>query len=182
MTDQVAIVDRLPRKDDRRWTPERLDQLRGYLAAGMSAREASDKLGVTRNVVIGQATRHGIPFTMQAQRPKSNRPPRVPRKPGSPPRQQNPVHIVRSIVTGVYASADPNKPRPEHTEPEALKQFNDAIPKRQRKGLGELGFKQCCWPVGNPGRPGFFFCGGKTAAGSRYCMTHAAAARPTVRT
>ena len=38
---------------------------------------------------------------------------------------------------------------------------------------------RCLWGVGNPGEPGFHFCGVENAPGNRnYCHAHAARARP----
>jgi GcrA cell cycle regulator len=46
------------------------------------------------------------------------------------------------------------------------------IPARQRKTIFELTADTCRWPVGTPGHPGFFFCGGATG-GDLYCPAHA---------
>lgn len=34
----------------------------------------------------------------------------------------------------------------------------------------------CCWPNGDPGTPGFHFCGAKPVAGKPYCAEHCAVA------
>lgn len=34
----------------------------------------------------------------------------------------------------------------------------------------------CCWPIGDPGTPGFHFCGAKPLPGKPYCAEHAALA------
>jgi hypothetical protein len=39
------------------WTPSRDKRLKAYLAAGLSAAQAADKLGTTRNAVIGRSMR-----------------------------------------------------------------------------------------------------------------------------
>jgi GcrA cell cycle regulator len=31
----------------------------------------------------------------------------------------------------------------------------------------------CCWPVGEPGKPGFHFCDAVAVAGKPYCAEHA---------
>ena len=45
---------------------------------------------------------------------------------------------------------------------------------RQRKPRAplELNDEKCHWPIGDPGQPDFFFCGGKTNAGTPYCGYH----------
>ena len=36
----------------------------------------------------------------------------------------------------------------------------------------ELDQEKCHWPIGDPGQPDFFFCGGKTNTGTPYCGYH----------
>jgi GcrA cell cycle regulator len=43
---------------------------------------------------------------------------------------------------------------------------------RPRKTLLELTEDTCHWPVGDPGSPDFFFCGGESNEGSPYCNYH----------
>ncbi len=53
-------------------------------------------------------------------------------------------------------------------EPELIE-----IPLEQRKTLLQLTEKTCHWPVGDPGSPDFFFCGGESANDQPYCSFHA---------
>ena len=55
-------------------------------------------------------------------------------------------------------------------EPEPIENI---IPIGQRCTLLELDHEKCHWPIGDPGQPDFFFCGGKTNAGTPYCGYHA---------
>jgi GcrA cell cycle regulator len=48
------------------------------------------------------------------------------------------------------------------------------IPLAQRRALMELDRSTCRWPVGDPADSGFFFCGGRVAAGRPYCPRHCA--------
>lgn len=36
--------------------------------------------------------------------------------------------------------------------------------------------KSCCWPIGEPGQPGFRFCTSAALTGKPYCTEHAAVA------
>ena len=47
-------------------------------------------------------------------------------------------------------------------EPEPIENI---IPIGQRCTLLELNDDKCHWPIGDPGQPDFFFCGGKTSTG-----------------
>jgi GcrA cell cycle regulator len=42
----------------------------------------------------------------------------------------------------------------------------------QRCTILQLTEATCHWPVGDPGSPDFFFCGGKSANGLPYCAHH----------
>ncbi len=54
-------------------------------------------------------------------------------------------------------------------EPELIENI---IPLGQRCSLLELGEDKCRWPIGDPGAPEFFFCGGKPIEGLPYCGYH----------
>ena len=51
-----------------------------------------------------------------------------------------------------------------------------APPFGRRCSLTELTDATCRWPVGEPGTPEFYFCGGKPLAARPYCAYHAALA------
>lgn len=56
-------------------------------------------------------------------------------------------------------------------------ELNDEhIPLEQRKALHELTSKTCRWPVGDPCKPGFFYCGAEPFAHWPYCKDHCARA------
>ena len=57
-------------------------------------------------------------------------------------------------------------------EPE-LELSNNVIPLGQRRSLLELTENTCRWPIGDPGNPDFFFCGGQTISSLPYCAFHA---------
>lgn len=46
------------------------------------------------------------------------------------------------------------------------------IPMSQRKTLHQLTNETCRYPVGHPGEPGFFFCGGQIIEQRPYCDYH----------
>lgn len=73
-----AGFERLPHPRSM-WPDERLHALAALLAAGNSPREAADKLGVTRNAVIGAADRNGFKILTTAAR--SDNPRKRRRKP-----------------------------------------------------------------------------------------------------
>jgi GcrA cell cycle regulator len=47
------------------------------------------------------------------------------------------------------------------------------VPAFKKVTILELTESTCKWPVGNPGKPDFFFCGRKSDVGIPYCAFHA---------
>jgi GcrA cell cycle regulator len=52
----------------RDWPAERIEKLRGLAAAGLSARQMADKMGMTRNSVLGKCFRLDIPIQRQPKK------------------------------------------------------------------------------------------------------------------
>jgi GcrA cell cycle regulator len=146
------------------WDEKRVELLKKLWADGLSASQiAAEFGGITRNAVIGKVHRLGL--SGRAKSPSSSAPrPRKPRTASPFMRQPRPA------TRGNTALA----PRPfldlePEPEPELL---DNVIPIGQRCSILQLTEATCHWPVGDPGTPEFFFCGGK-AANSPYCAYHA---------
>lgn len=60
------------------------------------------------------------------------------------------------------------EPKPE--PPPSVDDMN--IPLEQRKTFMELTAQTCRWPVGDPQKPDFFFCGAPPTSESSYCRHH----------
>jgi GcrA cell cycle regulator len=139
------------------WTEERVELLKKLWADGLSASQIAAELGgITRNAVIGKVHRLGL--SGRAKSPSSSAPrPRKPRAPGM-------LRVSRGAIRGNTALAYDYAVEPE---PELIE-----IPMEQRKTLLQLNEATCHWPVGDPGSPDFFFCGGEANEGSPYCNYH----------
>jgi GcrA cell cycle regulator len=139
------------------WTEERVELLKKLWADGLSASQIAAELGgITRNAVIGKVHRLGL--SGRAKSPSSSSP--RPRK----PRSSGMMRVSRSAIRGNTALAYDYAIEPE---PELIE-----IPMEQRKNLLQLTEATCHWPVGDPGSPDFFFCGGDANEGSPYCNYH----------
>src|ERR1043165_8904037 len=66
----------------------------------------------------------------------------------------------------------PSSPRPRRPHAPAREPIENIMPIGQRCTLLELNEEKCHWPIGDPGQPDFFFCGGKTTTGTPYCGYH----------
>jgi len=132
----------------RTWTAERLAQLKSCFAAGLSCSQIADEIGVSRNAVIGKLNR------LQLVRRK-----RAP----APPRRRKPA--LRLVTQHEILSALRAAPAPV---PEEV-----LVPDECRCSLVELSEGKCRWPISDPGRRDFGFCGGKAVSGLPYCAAHA---------
>ena len=130
------------------WTGERVELLKKlWSEPGLSCRDIANMLGVSRNAVIGKGGRLNLPTRPQV--------PCAPKAASSPPGPQ------------------PQRfPKPADDTGTPLPVNDRDIPLEQRRGLLELTTATCRWPVGDPRRADFFFCGGQ-AAGGPYCAAHA---------
>ncbi|HVZ52312.1 MAG TPA: GcrA family cell cycle regulator [Pseudolabrys sp.] len=140
------------------WTDERVELLKKLWADGLSASQIAAELGgISRNAVIGKVHRLGL--SGRAKSPSSAAPrPRKARSSG------HMLRVARPTMRGNTALAFEYEPEPE---PELAE-----IPVEQRKTLLQLSEKTCHWPVGDPGSPDFYFCGGETATDLPYCSYH----------
>jgi len=79
------------------------------------------------------------------------------------------------IIRGV------GKPKPPVPEPPAPVPEPVVTPPTVVR-VARRGGARCQWPFGDPGRPGFRFCGGPVAVGRPYCPEHVALAYVPTRT
>lgn len=143
------------------WTDERVELLKKLWADGLSASQIAAELGgITRNAVIGKVHRLGL--SGRAKSPATAAP--RPRK----ARTTSMMRVSRPMTRGNTALAYAYEVATE-AEPEFL---DNIIPLGQRRSLLELTEATCHWPVGDPGSPDFFFCGGQSITGLPYCAYH----------
>jgi GcrA cell cycle regulator len=152
------------------WTDDRVELLKKLWNDGLSASQIAGELGsVTRNAVIGKVHRLGL--SGRAKTPSSSAP--RPRKavrsaPSAPPRPSMPASRGNTAL----------KPRPApemmpdlHVEP--LPEFDNVVPMGERCTIMELKESSCRWPIGDPGKDEFRYCGARSSTGMPYCAYHA---------
>ena len=87
----------------------------------------------------------------------------------------HPMHATQ-LVRGNTALAPDLAPmlEPEvEARPEPRPIEDIVIPMSERVTIMELREQMCRWPLGDPGRDDFRFCGGRIAPGGPYCTHHA---------
>ena len=144
------------------WTDERVEMLKKLWTDGLSASQIAAELGgITRNAVIGKVHRLGL--SGRAKSPSSAAP-----RPRKPRPHSHMLRVSRPSMRGNTALA-----HAFDIESDAEPEFVDnVIPLGQRRSLLELTEETCRWPIGDPGSPEFFFCGGQSVAGLPYCAHH----------
>lgn len=143
------------------WTDERVESLKRMWGEGLSASQIAAELGgITRNAVIGKVHRLGL--SGRAKSPSAGVP--RPRK----ARAHSLLRVSRPTIRGNTALAQAYDIEFE-PEPELV---DNVIPLGQRRTILELTEETCRWPIGDPGSPEFFFCGGQTVVGLPYCSYH----------
>jgi GcrA cell cycle regulator len=136
------------------WNDERVELLKKFWAEGLSASQIASKMGgVTRNAVIGKVHRLGL----------SGR-----AAPATPQRGRDLDHRVEEPVMTGFAKkpAEPIIAEPEFVAPVILSS-GDMTTVATLKG------NMCKWPIGDPAKDDFHFCGQSAPTGKPYCAYHA---------
>lgn len=144
------------------WTGEMVTRLTDMWAAGLSDSEIGRELGKTRNAVLGQVHRRGLPSRVTLQR----LPHVVPVRPKKP--RKFSMTIRRRAAVNVPAKLPMPKPEPVKLAADVWA----PIPGTRPVSMDALDKGMCRWPIGE-GRP-FLFCGCETVDGASYCASHAA--------
>ncbi len=166
------------------WTDERVETLKNLWGEGQSASQIAKVLGgVTRNAVIGKVHRLGL-ASRTAAKPepaaKAVKPePAAAAKPklktvekAEPAAAKEKAKPVTTHKPPVVTSTFPHPPAPS----EPLVDLADVDAAAKKLSLLELNERTCKWPIGDPSKGEFYFCGHAAAPGKPYCSSHVAAA------
>lgn len=142
---------------DTTWAEDRITALRRLWAEGHSVAEIGRRIGVSKNAVAGKAHRlklpsRGSPIRVGAR--AGEKPSAAPRRLGVRPVRTLPVLAEPPTLAAVACRAPAPRPAP--------------LPAPRHGPI-----RQCAWPIGEPRRPGFRFCGDATIPGRPYCAEHA---------
>ena len=145
-----------------RWTDDQVKLLERLWDDGWSATEIAAKLDIeSRCAVLGKAHRLGLPGRRQETcQPPARKP--KPRKPGL---------LSNSVARGYRPGRQLPAPRKES----AVLAPSTAPAESFCCTILDLTDKTCRWPIGDPWKPEFRFCGAPGAdfpAGRPYCPCH----------
>jgi GcrA cell cycle regulator len=149
------------------WTDDRVELLAKLWGEGLSASQIAAALGggVTRNAVIGKVHRLGLSGRVKAGAPVAQRP--------AKPR------LVSTPVAVPGIGAEPGRIPAREPEPATMPVSADTrwaaeevAPPADRVSILDLRDSMCKWPIGDPAKPDFGFCGGRAVSGLPYCSHH----------
>jgi GcrA cell cycle regulator len=148
------------------WTEERVEQLKRLWAEGLSASQIAAALGgVTRNAVIGKV--HRLSLSGRAK-PAAGAAPGLGRN--ARPSAGAPRRIARPLTAGNTALKAEYRPMREPA-PAPMRELEPPV--SQHATILSLNERMCKWPIGDPGREDFHFCGNQSREGQPYCEYHA---------
>ena len=156
------------------WTDERVELLKKLWIDGLSASQIAAELGnVTRNAVIGKVHRLGLSGRAKDAKPAGTpaaaaRPRKATRAPSAPAPIAPQPH--NNNVNNMVIAPIPLQPVIE--EPALLPDEELAVPMSERVTIMDLRESMCRWPMGDPTKPEFRFCGARSITGLPYCTHH----------
>ena len=144
------------------WTEERVELLRRLWSQNFSAsRIAAELGGVSRSAVIGKIHRLGL--SQRDQPTTSLKHQCKPRLSRSERRPWRPASIGNTAL-----KAEPEMLRDPETQP-----FPCVVPVAKRLTVEKLTERTCKWPIGDPRKEDFHFCGHASLKVHPYCLYHA---------
>lgn len=134
---------------ERKWDPKDVENLRVLAASGMSAEDMANKLGISKNAIIGKCYRAGIQIRVKPQAERRVRQSKKPVKDAA----KKKVFSYRPLP-----DAPKNKPLPEDT---VIRKTTVPFPPE---------FGCCVFVIGDP--KALRCCGLKSHKGYVYCRQH----------
>ena len=157
------------------WTDERVDRLKKLWSEGLSASQIAAQLGgVSRNAVIGKVHRLNLPGRAKAGGATSARSQKrvtIPAQ-ASRPAAFAPRTVTRTITRPVGATMLKEDVEVEVQEVIRVASDNVVVPIFKRLPLIRLTERTCKWPLGDPLKEDFCFCGNDTPDNTPYCTYH----------
>ncbi|KND50473.1 MAG: GcrA cell cycle regulator [Parcubacteria bacterium C7867-007] len=150
------------------WTDERIELLKNLWRDGLSASQIAKQLGgVTRNAVIGKVHRLGLSGRATPSKPQ--------RTFFKAPRPARPVTAAPSAPRRIYESVEVPTPAKKCGTVVAPTPVHYVDESPGTATITTLGNHMCKWPIGDPSRENFTFCGNRAENGP-YCYRHDALA------
>jgi GcrA cell cycle regulator len=170
------------------WTDERIARLKQLWADGYSASKIAEELacGFSRNAILGKAFRLRLPHPKGARgnSTAAERKARAPKKLRPTTRSGRKASRLQLALNNEFAhAAPPQAPRANQfdiatrveiraNEPGLGERFSTGEPTGVGIKVEGLTSENCHWPLGDPAKEDFEFCGANALAGFPYCAGH----------
>lgn len=162
------------------WTDERVERLKKLWSEGLSASQIAAQLGgVSRNAVIGKVHRLNLPGRAKSGGAAPSRAPKRPAvaQPTAARPAQNTFAQQRPVTRTTVARPAGAAMLKEEMDMEAMEVVetssdNVVVPIFRRVPLIRLTERTCKWPLGDPLKEDFCFCGNDSPDTSPYCTFH----------
>jgi GcrA cell cycle regulator len=148
------------------WNDAATRKIRDLWAEGHSTAEIGRRIGVSKNAVVGKAHRLDLPARPSPVRRGGHQAVIAPKR----------TPLVKRVCTlpSLAAAPVPASVTASNTVPLADTGNEDAAaPAPSRRSMARRDRAQCCWPIGEPGQPGFRFCDAPLVTRAPYCEAHA---------
>ena len=132
------------------WNQQKVDDLKKLWNEGVATSRIGEQLGFTKNAVIGKAFRLGLE-RRQNSRKKTT--------------QSQPLSSITMYRETSVPGHSQITPKREVTRRREKFSFKKSI-------VGTGSFKSCQWPIGDPLKEGFHYCGGQNIPTKPYCIEH----------
>ena len=160
------------------WTDERVEKLKKLWSEGLSASQIAAQLGgVSRNAVIGKVHRLNLPGRAKSGGSTATRTPKrttVTSTQAARPQsfQSRATTITRTISRASGATMLKEEVEIDTMELMETSADNVVVPIFRRVPLIRLSERTCKWPLGDPLKDDFSFCGNDSPDASPYCTFH----------
>tara|TARA_B100000035_G_C20716010_1_gene429094 strand:+ start:147 stop:617 length:471 start_codon:yes stop_codon:yes gene_type:complete len=131
------------------WNQQKVDDLKKLWNEGVATSRIGEQLGFTKNAVIGKAFRLGLERRQNS------------RKKTSQPASFSSTTLYRETSapsSSLTIKREPTRRREKFS-------FKKSI-------VGSGSFKSCQWPIGDPLKEGFHYCGCQNIPTKPYCIEH----------
>ena len=132
------------------WNQQKVDDLKKLWNEGVATSRIGEQLGFTKNAVIGKAFRLGLERRQNS------------RKKAPQAQHFSSATIYRESSNSTTAQ---NTVKKETTRRREKFSFKKSI-------VGTGNFKSCQWPIGDPLKEGFHYCGCQNIPTKPYCIEH----------
>jgi len=152
---------------DQVWDEEKIATLKRHAGAGLTAREISEAMQITRNAAIGKMMRLGIPVMLSKRQPKPK--PRPVANPAPVPANR----VTRPVERRIQIRPGKNTERRSEIQTIEATEIIDLPPDTSPFActIMELGSGMCRWPLSGNTRD-MHYCGGPAVECGSWCGRH----------